>query len=256
LTDEVPLTGGNVTAGVVRVGETVRRPAGPWTPAVHALLRHLEGVGFAGAPRALGFDDRGREVLSYVEGHAAWPWDAFAPLASDEGLRRVADLISAYHAAQAGFVSPADAYWSRVAPRNGADLICHNDFAPWNLIVGPGDWVFIDWDLAAPGTRLSDLAYAARAFVPLIPERRIDLPLVHRLRLLCDAWRIAPAELMEAIVWRARADFAGLKARAEAGQQPWLAMWNDGHGEANEAITRYIDAKAAGWLAELGSRRG
>ena len=102
MTDEVPLTGGNVTAGVVRVGETVRRPAGPWTPAVHALLRHLEGVGFAGAPRALGFDDRGREVLSYVEGHAAWPWDAFAPLASDEGLRRVADLISAYHAAQAG----------------------------------------------------------------------------------------------------------------------------------------------------------
>ena len=40
--DELPLSGGNVTAGVVRVGDTVRRPVGAWTPAVHNLLQHLE----------------------------------------------------------------------------------------------------------------------------------------------------------------------------------------------------------------------
>ncbi len=60
---EIPLLGGN-TSTVVRVGDTVRRNAGPWTPAVHALLRHLEYVGFTGAPRALGMDEQGREVLS------------------------------------------------------------------------------------------------------------------------------------------------------------------------------------------------
>ena len=49
---EVPLIGGN-TSTVVRVGDTVRRNAGPWTPAVHSLLHHLERVGFTGAPRAL-----------------------------------------------------------------------------------------------------------------------------------------------------------------------------------------------------------
>jgi hypothetical protein len=255
LTDEIPLVGGNVTAGVVRAGDTVRRPAGVWTPAVHALLHHLERKGFAGAPRALGFDERGREILSYIDGEAAWPWAAFAAVANDEGLMRVASLIDAFHTAVADFQSPPGACWSQIAPSNGAELICHNDLAPWNLIVGPGDWAFVDWDLAAPGTRLSDLAYAARNFAPLYPNRRIDLPIVHRLGLLCDVWRVVPAELMEAIVWRARADFAGLKARAEAGEQPWLAMWNDGHGEANEATTRYVEANASAWLAQLtGSR--
>ena len=65
---EVSLAHGGVTPEVVRVGDTVRRTAGPHTPAVHALLRHLEAKGFRGAPRALGFDDRGREILSYVDG--------------------------------------------------------------------------------------------------------------------------------------------------------------------------------------------
>jgi len=61
---EEPLPGGNTTRGVVRIGDTVRRPAGPWTPAVHALLDHLQAVGFRGAPRAHGLDDKGREVLA------------------------------------------------------------------------------------------------------------------------------------------------------------------------------------------------
>jgi hypothetical protein len=49
---------------VERVGDTIRRGTGPWTPAVHALLRHLEAVGFDAAPRVLGFDEQGREVLA------------------------------------------------------------------------------------------------------------------------------------------------------------------------------------------------
>jgi hypothetical protein len=57
---ETPLGGGNMSSGVVRVGDTVRRPAGPWTPAVHALLAHLHAVGFHGAPAPLGIDQQGR----------------------------------------------------------------------------------------------------------------------------------------------------------------------------------------------------
>ncbi|WUL63798.1 hypothetical protein OG943_28775 [Amycolatopsis sp. NBC_00345] len=66
--EEIPLAGGNMNAGVVRVGDTVRRPAGPWTPAVHALLEHLHSNGFRGSPRPLGLDGQGREVLTYAEG--------------------------------------------------------------------------------------------------------------------------------------------------------------------------------------------
>jgi hypothetical protein len=250
--DELPLSGGNVTAGVVRVGDTVRRPAGPWTPAVHSLLQHLERKSFAGAPLALGLDEQGREKLSFAPGAAAWPWDAFRPLMTDESLVGVAELIGAYHAAVADFQPPPDAAWSPMAPRGGADIICHNDLAPWNLIVGPvGELTFIDWDLAAPGTRLSDLAYAARTFTPLVPDAPFEVDVVRRLQLLADVWRVRSAELMEAIVWRARADFAGLEARAAAGQEPWRRMWDEGHGAANAAITRFVEANAARWLAAL-----
>jgi len=61
---EVPLAGGNVAAKVVRVGTTVRKPVTVATPAVEAVLRHLQRVGFAGAPRALGRDGQDRQVLA------------------------------------------------------------------------------------------------------------------------------------------------------------------------------------------------
>jgi hypothetical protein len=60
---EETLAGGN-TVGAVRIGDTVHKQASPWTPTVHALLRHLEAAGVGGVPRALGFDDQGREMLS------------------------------------------------------------------------------------------------------------------------------------------------------------------------------------------------
>src|SRR4051812_26857051 len=63
---------GSSHSGVVRIGETVRRAAHSRTPAIHDFLRHLEREGFAGAPRPLGFDDDGREVLTYIEGEGAW----------------------------------------------------------------------------------------------------------------------------------------------------------------------------------------
>ena len=82
LVTEERLEGGNV-GGAVRVGDTVRRSAGPWTPAVHALLAHLAGTGFTGAPRPLGFDEQGREVLTFLEGESVDALDqAVAELAS------------------------------------------------------------------------------------------------------------------------------------------------------------------------------
>ena len=68
---EIPLLGGTANRGRVhRVRDTVRRPLRPTSAATHALLRHLEEVGFDGAPRVLGVDDAGREVLSYIPGQA------------------------------------------------------------------------------------------------------------------------------------------------------------------------------------------
>ena len=51
---------------VMRVGGTVRRPGSPAAAQVRLFFAHLEQVGFDGAPRFHGFDDRNREILDYL----------------------------------------------------------------------------------------------------------------------------------------------------------------------------------------------
>lgn len=252
--DEVALTGGNMTGGVVRVGDTVRRPAGPWTPAVHGLLDHLNAVGFAGAPRALGIDERGREVLSFVPGVVAWP-DHFRVLAPDDRLRRVARLIRDFHDAVAGFTPPPEARWQCLIPADGADIIAHHDLAPWNLVLGDGGWVFIDWDVAAPGSRLWDLAYAVHGFVPLTADPVLRLgDTGHRLRVFADAYGLTQAErerLVPMLARRTGAMHDFLAEQAARGTQPWTGLWQEGHGDVWRSDTEYIAVRDAQWRRAL-----
>jgi len=138
---------------------------------VHALLRHLSDVGYPAAPRSLGFDERGRHVVQYVEGEVLMPFEPGDPLVA---ARRVGSMIWDLHDACAGFTLPVDARWNVVIAPDAADLIVHHDLAPWNLVGNGGRWVFIDWDNAGPGSRLWDLAYAAHGFVPLNAHTRPD----------------------------------------------------------------------------------
>jgi hypothetical protein len=166
--DEPRLPGGN-TGGAVRLGDTVRRVPGRWTPSVHVLLRHLEAVGFDGAPRALGFDDQGREVLSFLPGEvvgATRPWPSWVH--SDDALRQVAGWLRDYHTAVANFVPPSGAVWREGGTWRPGLIVGHNDAAPYNAAWANGHLVgFFDWDLAAPVTREWDLAFTAFAWVPL-----------------------------------------------------------------------------------------
>ncbi|MDG4832094.1 phosphotransferase [Solwaraspora sp. WMMD1047] len=257
--DEMPLTGGNVSAGVVRVGDTVRRPAGPWTPAVHAYLDHLHAVGFDAAPRPLGIDERGREVLTYAPGVVPWP-DRFDLLEPADQLARVGRLLRDLHDAAEGFTPPADARWQVLIPdggdpvRDGGGIVVHHDPAPWNLVVGDR-WVLIDWDMAAPGTRLWDLAYAARGFVPLAAHpdwRRPDAS--DRLRVLVDAYRLDEAgrrRLVRLLASRAAAMHDLLARESARGVEPWARLWREGHGESWRADAEYAATHADRWLAAL-----
>src|SRR5947209_1698747 len=135
--EEVPLTGGNITP-VVRVGATVRRATGPWAPAVHTLLRHLEAVGFTGAPRVLGVDALGREVLTYLAGEAGY-YDKVRTvppnLWSDEVLVDAAHLLRRFHDATTSLPPVPEAAWQLSYPDAAQhEVICHNDFAPYNCI--------------------------------------------------------------------------------------------------------------------------
>ncbi|MEA2289683.1 MAG: hypothetical protein QOD55_1680 [Solirubrobacteraceae bacterium] len=216
------LAGGNVTP-VTRVGDAVHRAAGPWTDTVHALLRHVRarGIGFVPEPR--GRDAEGREVLAFLPGDVhgyplpAWMWD-------DAVLVAAATLLRRLHDATAGFTSPGERW--RLPPREPRDVICHNDFAPHNLVFrGREPWAVIDFDAAAPGPRAWDLAYTAHRMVPLTAPGNPDTPpapdgeRARRLALLCDAYGagIAPAEVLAVAPERLDALRAFTAAHAEAG---------------------------------------
>jgi hypothetical protein len=173
---EVPLAGGQKTPGVVHVGHTVRRPMGPNSPFVHDLPRHLEAIGFDGAPRLLGVDERRREVLSFVEGEVLHDHGLYRP--SEARLVKVAAMIRRFYDATAGSDLAA-----------GGEIVAHNELGPHNTVfAGDRPVAFIDWDDAAPGTRLFDLSNAIRSFAnvgegggPIAGQARL-------IRLMCDAY--------------------------------------------------------------------
>ena len=189
---------GGANSGAVRVDGTVRRATGATTPAVHALLRHLESVGFDGAPRVLGVDGRGREVLTYLEGEtigAERPWPAWAR--SGAALAAAGRWLRAYHDAVRPFVPPPGSRWfgDHDDLRPG-ELIGHHDAGPYNAVWRDGALAgFIDWDLAGPMPAVRDLASVAISWVPLLPDARaaldgFDAPLdrAGRLRALLEAY--------------------------------------------------------------------
>ncbi|UXY17743.1 phosphotransferase [Streptomyces cynarae] len=253
--EEQPLSGGNVSDGVVRVGDTVRRPTGPWTPAVHALLTHLHEVGFRAAPRPLGIDDQGREVLTFVPGHVVWP-DRFSLLEPARRLARVAHLIRDFHDAVQDFTPPPGAHWQVLMPAEGSDIIAHHDLAPWNLVVADdSQWAFIDWDTAGPGSRLWDVAYAMHGFVPLSAHpdwQRRDAG--DRLRVFANAYGLDEAErrqLVPLLGRRTRSMHDFLRDQAARGVQPWTTLWAAGHGGAWRSDAEYIEQREDQWVHAL-----
>lgn len=195
---EVPLPGGHANT-VYRVGDTVRRNAGSHTPAVQAVLRYVERVGFDGTPQVIGFDDKDREVLGYIEGEVAVDLPAPPYAWSERTLVGTAHLLRRYHDAVEGFVPPADARWNaEFADPAGGPIICHNDVDQWNLVFRGGSPVaLIDWDFAAPGRRVWDVAVAARSLVPIADDdSRLalgcpsTLSAAARLRTFCEAYGI------------------------------------------------------------------
>jgi hypothetical protein len=148
---EVPLTGGN-TPGVVRVADTVRRPLNPGSARVHRLLSYFERCGFDGAPRFLGIDERGREILRFIDGFAP-PHNGFE--LSEEGVRTGARLLRRVHDLTVGTEFAA-----------GSEVACHPNLAQQNFIFRDMIPVaIIDWDGTAPGTRLVNVAEFLWAFV-------------------------------------------------------------------------------------------
>jgi hypothetical protein len=160
---------------IVKSGQSVLRPAGSHTVAVHALLRHLREVGFTGAPVPVGLD-KDNEVLTFISGDvpvAPQPPDGGWPVVSDQRLGSVAKLLRGFHDASATFDPPPDARWQggAQAPFDGT-MICHNDPVVGNVVFTRDQAIaLIDFDYAGPSDPIWDLCHRRPA---LDPARRPD----------------------------------------------------------------------------------
>lgn len=246
-----PLTSGFHTASVVRCGDTVRRTAGPWSPAVHAWLAHLAKLGLDVGPRPLSLElATGTEVLSYVDGTVIPGGTATPYLWSGDTLVAIARLIRRFHDASTSFSLPPGVVWqSTVAYPGGGDVICHNDLAPWNTVfVDEQPVAFVDWDSTAPGPRLWDVVYALWHFVPFYGDPSRDPfpvdefePRAARARAFCDAYGLQDrSAVIDLVVERQLATFAVFEEGAKAGDPPYVLLWSMGAGPVLQREMNYV----------------
>ena len=246
------LQGGVANAGAVRrVGGEVRRPSNEHSTTIHALLRHVRRRGFDGAPEPIGLVPDGEERLRFIPGDVPFPpfpsWSQ-----TDAVLGSTAQLLRRFHDATVGFVAPDGATWSAemadpdpgLRQEGGGDaeqrtagdetaVICHNDVCPENVVFRGGVAVaLLDFDFAAPGRRLYDLARSALMTVPIdTPEDaarsgRGGLDPFVRLRVVADAYGLAPGRsgLVDAVEGNVVSGVAFLERRIERGEKAFIAM--------------------------------
>jgi hypothetical protein len=233
---ERPLDGGIANAGaVVRVGPHVLRPSSPHSDSIHAFLRAVRRAGFAGASLPVGIDDDGRERLEFIEGEVPVPpypdWSQ-----SDTALASIATLLRGLHDAAGGF-DPHGLTWDdSLADPAGGTVVCHNDVCPENVVFRGGIAVaLLDFEFAAPGRPVYDLAHLARLCVPIeddVDEARLgwqpaDRPA--RLRLVADTYglnRDGRAELLPAIGDAIDRLEAAVRSSVAAGHPGSVARWD------------------------------
>jgi len=243
--DEQPLPGGFVSC-VGRAGDTVRRAPPPDAPFVRALLGLFESRGWNGAPRFLGTDELGREVLSFIEGHAAWQRDQPAELGSPDSLAEVARLVRQFHDLTAG--TPL---------ARGQEVVCHNDLSPKNTVyrdtgTGLRPVAFIDWDIAAPGARIHDVAHLCWQYIGLGPAIA-DIALAgQRMQLICSAYGLEDrSHLIDAILWWQDRCWRGILAKAAAGEPAFVRLRDSGAVDSVRDAARWVTENHAELAAQL-----
>jgi hypothetical protein len=253
---------GDVTDGVVRVGGTIRRPHQPQSLAVAAYLDWLEDAGFDGAPRFLGRDPEGRDVLTFLPGQCAGPVpEAWAQ--SEDLLVSVARLLRRLHTASAGFLPAAHPFPPRPGrqdPTDAAVLVCHLDVTPQNVVVRGGRAAgLVDFDLAGPTTAYKDSFNTAMHWAPLRDPADVwagweAVDPFRRLRIFADAYgwddderRRLPAFGVEA----AALSYERMQHNARTLGGGWARMWGEGVGGLIRRRGDWLAANAGEIVAAL-----
>ncbi|UUZ90449.1 aminoglycoside phosphotransferase family protein [Paenibacillus sp. P25] len=264
--EEIVLHGGNVSE-VVRIGDTVRRTLKRGSYTIHKLLRHLEAAEFSGAPRYIGQDEKEREVLSFMPGETYSAQYPFIPveLRSDEVLAETARLLRSYHDATVGFAHEPTDNWQMSYPgKEIADVICHNDAAPYNLVYRNGmPRAIIDFDNACPGPRIWDLVYLMYTAIPLTRytptqegEDMVEYdPLLHAgkrkisVETFFNAYGMQrPVDWLDHLIRRLEDLCDTMIKRAASGEVAFQKMISDGHLAHYRKEIEFIRSYGRDWL--------
>ncbi len=249
--EEIELQGGVANAGAVtRQGEDVLRPSNQHSNTIHRFLRHLDAAGFDGASVPVGVDDDGRERLRFIDGDVPLvPYPDWAQ--SDAALVSVVRLMKRFRQASASFrPTPQDSWSNEMADPLGGPIVCHNDVCLENVVFRDGEAVaLLDFDFAAPGRPMYDLACFARMCVPIDDDSRArfgwkDADLPNRLRLVADAYGLGPEQRVEVVSILADQMARGgefLLRRVQAGDPNFTEMW-----ESMGGMTRF-DRRREWW---------
>jgi Ser/Thr protein kinase RdoA (MazF antagonist) len=261
---EEPLPGGMGNRGEVsRVGDTVRRPVGDHSAAVSVLLEHLAAEGFP-APVPSGRDEEGRETFEWIEGDVPVP--PYLPWSlTDEALASVGRLLRRYHDAVRSFAPTPGLAWSdELADPCGGLIVCHNDVCPENVVFRNGEAVaLLDFDFAAPGRPVWDLAHAARMWIPLRPPElageRAHLDPFHRLAVLASGYGLDSVEhqpLVDAIVTGKQLGTRFVERRVRAGEPAFREAWERRGGKAgDDRLIAWLERNRRAFLQALSRLR-
>ncbi len=243
--NETPLPGGDVSDGVVRVGDTVRRPMGSHSELVHRILGQLEVAEVDCVPRFLGIDEQGREILSYIEGEVAGrPWPEW--VADPERAVSVARLLRRLDDALVNIGLPDDTAvrsWLSGAPEPVgpvSSFLGHRDVTPENTVFRDGKAVaLVDFDLMSPASRVDEVVNLLLWWAGwMAPQDRspvfADVNPGDRGRLLVDAYGLSDEErhwVVPVAISAAQQSWHWMKHRAEDQGGGWRRMWDEGAGE-------------------------
>ncbi|PKN94831.1 MAG: aminoglycoside phosphotransferase [Chloroflexi bacterium HGW-Chloroflexi-6] len=252
---EEKLAGGNMTA-VSRIGNTVRRDVGFWTKQVHMLLAHLRAKGIQEVPTPLGFDEQGREILTFIPGLVGhYPLPEF--LRTDEVLISAARLLRRIHDATEDIAQIYQSGWQSPT-QEPIEVICHGDFAPYNCVFDKGKLIgVIDFDNAHPGNREWDLAYALYRFAPITdpsnPENYGTIQeQCRRVRLFCDEYGLRErSKIIQATKSRIAYMADYLRQGAANGDKRLQANIDEGHLEIYTTDYAYLDSNYEQFLMAI-----